>query len=347
VPLKRKILKAILFKSQERFSAFQDKLSEYGVDTTILDFEDQEWIDFDYSNVDFIIYYPSFKYSSNHPLALQEVYDNLLFIHSEYPDVMIFPDPHGIKYYNDKYRQYLFLTNHRYPIPETIPLFSQKSVEAADKKLGYPMVIKNRYGAGGGSVFRVSSKKELQNYYSLSTLNLFNLDSAKFFAGMFSKKNFYYHLIKAKRSNYPFLSPPILAQKFVKIDRDLKTVVGGGKVVEAHWRYQVDESMWKMNIDGGGTGVWGYVPDEALEVSVRLANDLNTSWLNLDLILNGDQFLITEFSPVWHHYAYKEKASFVYKDDYNIDMPLEISLDLERIIVESLIDAVKKEKGIN
>jgi hypothetical protein len=143
------------------------------------------------------------------------------------------------------------------------------------------------------------------------------------------------------------LSPPILAQKFVKIDRDLKTVVGGGKVVEAHWRYQVDDSMWKMNIDGGGTGVWGYVPDEALEVSVRLANDLNTSWLNLDLILNGDQFLITEFSPVWHHYAYKEKLGFVYKDDYNIDVPLEVSLDLERIIVESLIDAVKKEKGIN
>lgn len=340
-------MKAVLFKSQERFSAFQDKLSEYGVDTIILDFEDQEWIDFDYSNVDFIIYYPSFKYSSNHPLALQEVYDNLLFIHSEYPDVMIFPDPHGIKYYNDKYRQYLFLTKHGYPIPETIPLFSQKSVEMADKKLGYPMVIKNRYGAGGGSVFRVSSKKELQNYYSLSTLNLFNLDSAKFFAGMFSKKKFYYHLIKTKRSNYPFLSPPILAQKFVKIDRDLKTVVGGGKVVEAHWRYQVDESMWKMNIDGGGTGVWGYVPDEALEVSVRLANDLNTSWLNLDLILNGDQFLITEFSPVWHHYAYKEKLGFVYKDDYNIDVPLEVSLDLERIIVESLIDAVKKEKGIN
>lgn len=340
-------MKAVLFKSQERFSAFQDKLSEYGVDTIILDFEDQEWIDFDYSNVDFIIYYSSFKYSSNHPLALQEVYDNLLFIHSEYPDVMIFPDPHGIKYYNDKYRQYLFLTKHGYPIPETIPLFSQKSVEMADKKLGYPLVIKNRYGAGGGSVFRVSSKKELQNYYSLSTLNLFNLDSAKFFAGMFSKKKFYYHLIKTKRSNYPFLSPPILAQKFVKIDRDLKTVVGGGKVVEAHWRYQVDESMWKMNIDGGGTGVWGYVPDEALEVSVRLANDLNTSWLNLDLILNGDQFLITEFSPVWHHYAYKEKTGFVYKDDYNVDVPLEVSLDLERIIVESLIDAVKKEKGIN
>ncbi len=68
---------------------------------------------------------------------------------------------------------------------------------------------------------------------------------------------------------------------------------------------------------------------------------MNISWLNLDLILSGDEFLITEFSPVWHHYAYREKPTFVYKDDYNIDVPLEVSLDLERIIVESLIEAAK------
>ena len=30
----------------------------------------------------------------------------------------------------------------------------------------------------------------------------------------------------------------------------------------------------------------------------------------------------------------------MYKDDYNIDVPLEVSLDLERIIVESLIESV-------
>ncbi len=94
--------------------------------------------------------------------------------------------------------------------------------------------------------------------------------------GYFTLKSnvLYYHLIKAKRSNYPFLSPPLLAQKFIKIDRDLKTVVGDGQVVEAHWRQQADETMWKMNIDGGGTGVWGYVPEEALDLSVKLALDL-------------------------------------------------------------------------
>ena len=76
----------------------------------------------------------------------------------------------------------------------------------------------------------------------------------------------------------------------------------------------------------------------------KLAKDLKASWLNIDMIMENGRFLITEFSPVWHHYAYKEKPSFVYKEDYNIDIPLKVSLDLERIIVNSLINEVKKER---
>lgn len=330
-------MKAVLIKSKERFEAFQKTLEDNGVACTVLDFDKQEWTSYDYSSVDFVIYYSSFEFSSNHPLALYKVYDNLTFIKSEYPHINIYPDPAIIKYYNDKYRQYLFLSKHGYPIPQTIPLFSEEALEEADAKLGYPMIIKNRYGAGGDSVFKVNNKEELYEFYRLASLDLFNVSSVKYFTSMLKRRIFYYHLIKAKRMVYPFLSAPLLAQKFVKIDRDLKTVVGDGKVVEAHWRFQANEEQWKVNIDGGGIGVWSEVPREALDVSERLAKELGTSWLNIDLLYTGNSFLITEFSPVWHHYAYKEKASFVYKDDYNIEMPLEESLNLEKIIVESLM----------
>lgn len=333
--------KAVLFKSKERFDSFRKKLSEHGIDFTVLDFETQDWIEFDYSDIDFIIYYPSFKYSSNHPLALQDVNDNFMFIHSEYPKIKFYPDPKVIKYYNDKYRQFLFLKKHNFPIPETVPLLSLESLEIADERLGYPMVIKNRYGAGGNAVFKAANKKQLHTYYDISTLNLFNLDSAKYLGGLMSKRLFYYHLIKEKRALYPFLSPPILAQKFIKIDRDLKTVVGNYKVVEGHWRIQTDQSMWKMNIDGGGIGEWSEIPKEAQDLSIRLARKLKATWLNLDIIASNGNYFISEFSPVWHHYAYREKPSFVYKDDYNLDIPLEVSLDLERIIVESLISLTK------
>lgn len=341
--------KAVLFKSKERFISFQRKLEEYGINYTILDFEKNDWVQFDYSNIDFIIYFPTFKYSSNHPLALHEVYDNITFIHSRYPHIKIFPDPKLIKYYNDKYRQYLFLSSNGYPMPDTVPLLSDELVELAHEKLGYPMVIKNRYGAGGGAVFRVFNKKELHKYFNVSRLNIFNLDSAKYFLNILSKRIFYYWLVKGKNMIYPFLSPPLLAQKFIQMDRDLKTVVGNYKVVEAHWRIKANEEMWKVNIDGGGIGEWSKIPEEAINLSVKLAKQLEASWINVDMIMSDGKFLITEFSPVWHHYAYKEKPSFVYKDDYNIGVLLDTSLDLEKIIVESLIKAIgnhgKGEEG--
>jgi len=331
------MLNAVLFKSKERFSSFKKTLNEYGVNCTVLDFLTHEWVDYDYSKIDFLIYYPSFSYSSNYPLALDEVYNNLMYIHEMYPRLIMYPDPKLIKYYNDKYRQYLFLKSHSYPMPLTYPILSKDSIDIVDKELGYPMVIKNRYGAGGGSVFKIFNKKELQKYYNLSTFNFFNIGATRYLLSMISKRIFYYHLIKQKKMAYPFLSPPLLAQKYIKMDRDLKAVIGNNKVVEAHWRIQADKDQWKVNIDGGGIGEWSCIPQEVIELSERLARDLEASWLNIDIIPNNGEYLITEFSPVWHHYAYKEKLSFVYKDDYNIGTPLEVSLNLEKMIVESLI----------
>lgn len=332
-------MKAVLFRSKERFDRFAAELQRLDIDCTVLSFEDHDWVDYDFSDTDFVIYYPSFRFSSRHPMTLQDVRDNIVNIQERYPHLQIYPDPGVIKYYNDKYVQFLFLREKGFPIPETIPLFSETSVDLAAERLGFPLVVKNRYGAGGDVVFMIKDRRELMTYYRMSKMDMFHTGALAFFARMMTKRIFYYNLIKARNMQFPFFSPPLIAQKFVQIDRDLKTVTGDGKVVEAHWRYQADSDMWKMNIDGGGTGVWGFVPDEALDLSVKLANAIGARWLNIDFIQCGEEFLISEFSPVWHHYAYGEKDSFVYQEDYNIEMPLEVSLNLEHIIVDSLINA--------
>jgi glutathione synthase/RimK-type ligase-like ATP-grasp enzyme len=335
------MFRAVLIKSQERFESFRQKLLEYNVEYTVLDFSDPIWIDHDFSNYDFLIYYPSFEFSSNFPQTLYRVHDNIHFIQSQYPNLVIYPDPKIIWYYNDKYRQFLFLQKHGFPIPATIPLTSESAVDRAARELGFPLVVKNRHGAGGDFVFLVKDRKELYRNYYVSQFNFIHASVMKYFYALLSKRVFYYHLIKAKRMTYPFLTPPLLAQKFLKIDRDLKTVVGDDRVMEGHWRFQATKEQWKVNIDGGGVGQWSKIPDQAMDLSLRLARALNASWLNLDIMESNEGYLISEFSPVWHHYRYKEKPSFVYKDDYNINIPLEVSLDLERIIVESLINRVE------
>ncbi|MEW6442066.1 MAG: ATP-grasp domain-containing protein [bacterium] len=334
-------LKAVLFRSEERFGSFQRKLAENGVAIDLLDFDRDRWIDYDYAGADLAIYYPTFKFSSNHPHALDQVHDNLLFLAREFPHLALYPDPRVIWYYNDKYRQYLFLKKHRFPTPETLPLVSASSLDEAESRLGFPMVLKNRHGAGGSAVFLARDRKHLEKYYHVSRLNFFRWGSVRYGASLLSRRTFYYHLIRMKKAPYPFLSPPLLAQKFLHIDRDLKTVVGDGRVVEGHWRLRADRAMWKMNIDGGGIGEWSRIPREAIDLSVRLAGALQASWLNLDLIPAPGEFLVTEFSPVWHHYAYREKPSFVYRDDYNIEVPPEIALDLESMLVESLLARVR------
>ncbi len=338
-------MKAVLIHSEERFGSFRNTLQRYGIEPVILSFDNQEWIDFDYTRVDFLIFYSSFEFSSHHPLALYRVYDNLAHIHRDFPGLVIYPDPGLIYFYNDKYRQHLFLRSHGFPIPETVPLLSWKAVEIAHQRLGYPMVVKNRYGAGGGAVFLVRDRAELESYYRLSQLDFVHPGALSYLFRMLRQRIFYYNLLKERKMTYPFLSPPLLAQKYITTDRDLKTVVGDGKVVEGHWRFQASSDQWKVNIDGGGIGQWSYVPPEALELSERLARELPASWVNLDLMPADKGFLISEFSPVWHHYAFQEKPTFVYKNDYNIDPPLSVSLDLERIIVESLVNRLDAAGG--
>lgn len=333
------MLKVVLFKSEERFDAFAKKLTEFNITYDILDFCDNSWLKYDFNSADIVIYYPSFKFSSNHPQALYEVYDNLMHIKMLNPAIRMYPDPKIIHFYNDKYKQYLYLNSMKYPMPETYPLYSETSLDLVEKQLGFPMILKNRYGAGGDNVFQVSSRKELEKFYNLSRMNFFSFTAFNHLFSMFTKRIFLYHLIKEKKMNYPFLAVPLLAQKFIAHDRDIKTVVGNLKVVEAHWRLKAKDDMWKMNIDGGGIGQWSKIPSDVIAISEKLARGLNVSWLNIDFIKGDNGYMITEFSPVWHHYAYKEKPSFVYKDDYNIDTPLEKALDLERIIVESMIYA--------
>ncbi len=330
--------KAVLFKSEERFDTFAKKLAEHNIECDVLDFGNNSWLDYDFSSADILIYYPTFKFSSNHPLALYEVYDNLAHIKMLNPSILMYPDPKIIHFYNDKYKQYLYLNSMKHPMPETYPLYSKTSLDLAEKKLGFPMILKNRFGAGGDNVFQVNSRKELEKYYNLSKMNFFSFSAFTYLFSMFTKRIFLYHLIKERKMNYPFLTAPLLAQKFIAHDSDIKTVVGNHKVVEAHWRLKAKDDMWKMNIDGGGIGQWSKIPSEVIAISENLAKGLDVSWLNIDFIKGENGYMITEFSPVWHHYAYKEKPTFVYKDDYNIDMPLEKALDLEQIIVESMIN---------
>ena len=54
----------VLFESHRRFEAFQKKLADYRIEYDILRFDSEEWMNYDYSKVDAVIYFPQFEHSS-------------------------------------------------------------------------------------------------------------------------------------------------------------------------------------------------------------------------------------------------------------------------------------------
>jgi hypothetical protein len=339
-------MKGLVIRSGRRFNQFIEALQGAGVETHVLDLAELDWLGTDFQSFDIVIFYPQFYFSSNSPLALWQVKDCFRHIVSCCkPDTVFYPDPGLIDFYNDKYKQYLFLSSAGFPIPDTMALTSPHSLDVAVERFGFPLVLKNRYGAGGDTVSIVSSKKQALAQLDASRLNFTNPRAAMLPIKQFFSREFWYYALKLRRMRYPLPSWPLLAQRFCHIKRDLKTVVGDGRVVEAHWRRPANEGMWKMNIDGGAIGEWSFVPPEPISISESLAAALHANWLNTDLLETDQGFLIGEYSPVWHHYAYREKPSFIYADDYNLEISAKDAANLESLITSSLVRSAAARKG--
>jgi glutathione synthase/RimK-type ligase-like ATP-grasp enzyme len=327
-----------LVRSPERFEAFRQELSAHGCDVREISFDSENlWSEYDFASLDAIIFFPSFQFASSHPLALRHVQDQLAEIHRRHPHIKMFPDPALAPYYGDKVRQQLFLSRAGFPVPRTVVLETEASMLRAEQALGFPMVVKNRFGAGGDYVFLVENRKQLRAYFNASNMRFSGIEGWRFASSRFLRRSTIRGFFGDREAYYPLLSAPLLAQEFVPHDSDLKTVVGDGTAVEFHWRRKADKSMWKMNIDGGGIGEWSYVPPEPLELSVRLAKALGTKWLNTDLLHSKGQWFISEFSPVWHHYKYREMPSLRYEESYNGPIDAERASKLETLIVKSYL----------
>jgi len=203
------MMKVIVFKSNNRFDSFVDELKLRDVEIIVLDFDDSEWVGFDYSDIELVIYYPNFEFSSNYHLSLYKVHDNLKYLADRYPDLNIYPDPRLIDYYSDKYKQYLFLSSNKLPYPETMPVFSSENINTITSKIGFPLIIKNRYGAGGDYVYKINNTKMLLKYFNLSAFNFVNISSLSYYLFFILRKEYFYWLVKRRKMQYPFLSFPL------------------------------------------------------------------------------------------------------------------------------------------
>lgn len=132
---------------------------------------------------------------------------------------------------------------------------------------------------------------------------------------------------RAQWRDYLAVSPVIYAQEYLPIDRDLRVIWVGKRIVASYWRLQSPRGFYN-NIAQGGEAVAGPVPVAAKKLVHRLATQLGIDHGGLDIAFVGSHPFVIEFNRLFgnqgiEHLSDKiNRAMWRYlQDRWNDDTP--------------------------
>lgn len=177
-------------------------------------------------------------------------------------NIPVFNSANAIEICDDKSKTHLALFEAGIPMPETIlapmtyPNIGYSNydfLEQAEKKLGFPMVVKECFGSFGAQVYLVQNHEELVK--------------------------------KVKEIG----TKPMLFQKFVKSSagKDVRIQVVGEHAVTAMYRYSVNGDF-RANITNGGH-MKAYEPDAwERELAIRCVKAIGLDFAGVDLLFDEE-----------------------------------------------------------
>lgn len=97
----------------------------------------------------------------------------------------------------------------------------------------------------------------------------------------------------------------LYAQEYLPIDRDLRLVVIGQKVVGGYWRIQSDNGFHN-NVYQGGRLMFGPLPIEAVNLVERLAQQANIDHAGFDIAMVDGHCYVFEFNRLFGNQGLSE-----------------------------------------
>ncbi|MSU01159.1 ATP-grasp domain-containing protein [Tissierella pigra] len=134
------------------------------------------------------------------------------------------------------------------------------NIETIEEEFGYPLVAKEIKSSMGRGVFLVENREELKSY------------------------------IETNESIY--------IQEKLPIDRDIRIVYVGDKVIGAYWRI-AGEGQFHNNIAKGATYDYDNVPKEAIELVENVAKELNINHAGFDVVVVDNRLYILEYNVMF------------------------------------------------
>ena len=145
--------------------------------------------------------------------------------------------------------------------PDTLIL--PKSADALSevlRQLNYPFVAKIPKSSRGEGVFLIENRNDWARYYEQTDV--------------------------------------IYAQEYLPIDRDLRLVLIGEKVIGGYWRLQADKGFYN-NISQGGTMMAGRLPRAAVRLVEDFAKRTGVDHAGFDIVMVGRHPYFLEFNRIF------------------------------------------------
>lgn len=133
-------------------------------------------------------------------------------------------------------------------------------IDTVEEEFSYPCVAKEIKNSMGQGVFLIDDKKELMEYINRNET--------------------------------------LYIQEKLPIDRDLRVVYVGNKVIAAYWRI-AQEGSFHNNVAKGGSYSFENIPVEAVKLVDRIAKGLGINHAGFDIVVVGDKYYVLEFNVLF------------------------------------------------
>ncbi|MDO9110960.1 MAG: ATP-grasp domain-containing protein [Desulfatirhabdiaceae bacterium] len=170
--------------------------------------------------------------------------------------IATFPSYHTYKCVQDKIKQTALLNILGIAHPRTRVFYGKRQIAAITHHFRFPFIAKiPRGSAMGRGVFKIQNPEDLQHYIQNTSI--------------------------------------AYIQEYLPVDRDIRVVVIGNRVVHAYWRI-APEDDFRTNVAVGGTVQLDPVPRAALELALNTARKCRWDDVGIDICQCNGQYYIIE-----------------------------------------------------
>jgi ribosomal protein S6--L-glutamate ligase len=170
--------------------------------------------------------------------------------------IATFPSYHTYKFVQDKIKQTALLNILDIPHPLTRVFYGKRQITSICQHFHFPFIAKiPRGSAMGRGVFRIQTPEDLERYTQITST--------------------------------------AYIQEYLPIDRDIRVVVIGNRVVHAYWRI-APAGDFRSNVAVGGTVNLDSVPRPALDLALYTARKCRWDDVGIDICQCNGQYYVIE-----------------------------------------------------